>query len=296
VRKIASNKDYTLSWWDYGYPIWYYSETNTLIDGGKHQNDNYIISKIMLSDSPELMANFSRLAVERYVGAINSYKEYEAHDRDEKYIPKEYQLYSKGELYHAVGRGNGAVVESIFEGGAKELRDPQEILNKLSSKEYTPPAKSRNVYIYFPYKMVNIFSTVMLFGNLDLTTGKALREAVYYAGYLRSKKDGKFYLSNGLVFDSKKGLIYFGKAAMRVKNFITTKNLSDGTIELKPQILHNDGSLAIVYLQSFNKVIVMDLETFASNFVQMGLLGNYDKDLFELVVASPFSRIYKVKR
>jgi len=40
----------------------------------------------------------------------------------------------------------------------------------------------------------------------------------------------------------------------------------------------------------------MDIETFASNYVQMGLLGNYDKNLFELVVKSPYTRIYKLKR
>jgi len=45
LKKISTSKDYTLTWWDYGYPIWFYSNTNTIIDGGKHQNDNFIISK-----------------------------------------------------------------------------------------------------------------------------------------------------------------------------------------------------------------------------------------------------------
>ena len=67
LNELADPKDYTLSWWDYGYPIWYYSETSTLIDGGKHNNDNFIISKIMQTSSPELAANLSRLAVETYV-------------------------------------------------------------------------------------------------------------------------------------------------------------------------------------------------------------------------------------
>ena len=67
LDEMAGGKDYTIAWWDYGYPIWFYSDTNTLIDGGKHNNDNFIISKIMQTSSPELAANLSRLAVETYV-------------------------------------------------------------------------------------------------------------------------------------------------------------------------------------------------------------------------------------
>ncbi len=54
LDKMSDAKDYTLAWWDYGYPIWFYSNTNTIIDGGKHQNDNFIISKIMQTSSSDL--------------------------------------------------------------------------------------------------------------------------------------------------------------------------------------------------------------------------------------------------
>jgi dolichyl-diphosphooligosaccharide--protein glycosyltransferase/undecaprenyl-diphosphooligosaccharide--protein glycosyltransferase len=49
-------------------------------------------------------------------------------------------------------------------------------------------------------------------------------------------------------------------------------------------------------MKSYNKFIVMDVETFNSIYVQMFILGRYDKELFELVVASPYSRIYKLKK
>ena len=66
LRKYPLHEDYTLAWWDYGYPIWYYSIL-TLIDGGKHQNDNFIISKILQTSSSDFAVNLSRLAVETYV-------------------------------------------------------------------------------------------------------------------------------------------------------------------------------------------------------------------------------------
>jgi len=260
LKKISNSKDYTLTWWDYGYPIWYYSDTNTLIDGGKHHNDNFIISKILQSSSPDLASNFSRLAIEKYV------------DKNLGYSP---------------------VADVLFKEAKK---DPNEFLLDLESKDFKLPKKSRDIYLYMPFRMTNIFYTVMEFGNLDLTTGKPLREVIFYPGYPRAKKEGKILLSNGLLFDTNSGKVYFGKNGMNVRYFIVTQNRKDGAIKVTPKIYHKNGSLAVIYLESYNKFIVMDIQTFASNYVQMGLLGNYDKDLFELVVKSPYSRIYKLKR
>ena len=243
------------------------------------------------------MANLSRLAVEKYVAAVKSYKNYKEHDEEERYIPEEFKLFSKGEAYHAVGKGNGAIVEALFEGGAKELKDPQELLERLKSSDYQPPKKSRDIYIYMPNKMTRIFATVMVFGNIDLLTGDRLRDSIYYSSYVRRvKKDGKIELSNGLVFDQKKGLLYFGQRSFEVKNFLVTQNLKNGDIKVIPKIYHQEGGFVVIYMKSYRKLLVMDSDTFRANYIQMGILGNYDKDLFELVVKSPYGRIYKIKR
>ncbi len=44
----------------------------------------------------------------------------------------------------------------------------------MEDRDFKLPPKSRDVYLYFPYRMLRIFPTVMLFGNLDLTTGERL--------------------------------------------------------------------------------------------------------------------------
>jgi len=51
----------------------------------------------------------------------------------------------------------------------------------------------------------------------------------------------------------------------------------------------------MVYMKSYGKFVLMDMETFNSMYVQMFMLGKYDKNLFELVISSPYSRIYKLK-
>ena len=59
---------------------------------------------------------------------------------------------------------------------------------------------------------------------------------------------------------------------------------------------HTEGKLSVIYMKSYGQFIVLDVETFNSMYVQMFILGKYDKNLFELVVSSPYSKIYKVKR
>jgi len=261
LNSIASSKDYTLTWWDYGYPLWFYSDTSTLIDGAKHNNDNFIISKILQTPSSELAANFSRLAVETYV--------------DSNYSIVTNVLFSKKD--------------------AKQV-DPNFLLSELESGTYPLPKKTRDIYLYLPYRMLRIFPTVAVFGNLDLTTGEPIRKISFYPTSVIDNKDGILTLRNGITFDAKKGEITMGRDKKLVKYFIVTKNTKQNTVNLQSQLYHVDGEYAIVYMKSYGQFIVMDIETFNSTYVQMFMLGKYDKNLFELVVSSPYSKIYKLKK
>jgi len=261
LDKIASGSSYTLTWWDYGYPVWYYSDTSTLIDGGKHDNDNFIISTILQTSSPQLAANLSRLAVETYV--------------DSNYA---------------------VVANKIFKNDDGSLKDPNIVLKRLKNGTYPLPPKSRDVFLYLPYRMFNIFPTVAVFGNLDLTTGKQKRKIVFYPTQAVSNSDGIVKFSNGIVFDVKHGKLIIGRSSKSVKYFIATQNTKNGQIKLKSQILQPDGEYSIVFMKSYGRFVIVDNTTLNSLYVQMFILGKYDKDLFELVVASPYSRIYKLKK
>jgi dolichyl-diphosphooligosaccharide--protein glycosyltransferase/undecaprenyl-diphosphooligosaccharide--protein glycosyltransferase len=144
--------------------------------------------------------------------------------------------------------------------------------------------------------MLGIFPTVSVFGNLYLTTGKPLRKMVFYPTSIAGNKNGMLQLRNGIVFDTTKGELIFGKETQSVKYFIATTNQKNGQITLQTQIYHPDGEYAVVYMKSYGRIIVMDMETFQSMYVQMFILGKYDKRFFEPVVLSPYTRIYRLKR
>lgn len=261
LRQMSSSKDYTMAWWDYGYPIWFYSNTNTIIDGGKHQNDNFIISKIMQTTSPELAANLSRLSVETYVSS--NYKN---------------------------------TAGTLFKNGQKDQINPNILLAEPESPDYILPKKTRGVYLYLPYRMLNIFPTVAVFGNLDLTTGKAERKIVFYPTRAVKNDNGVLQFSNGIIFDTKKGELFFGKQKVLAKSFVLAQMTKEGKTQIQVQPYHPEGEMLVVFMKSYGQFVVMDEETFNSMYVQMFILGKYDKNLFELVVSSPYSKIYKVKK
>jgi dolichyl-diphosphooligosaccharide--protein glycosyltransferase/undecaprenyl-diphosphooligosaccharide--protein glycosyltransferase len=257
LNEISDDKDYTLSWWDYGYPIWYYSRTNTLIDGGKHNHDNFIISKIMFTNSQEQVANLSRLAVETYVDS--NYK---------------------------------VVANELFT--VKE--NPKKLLNALKSSNYQLPTKTRDVYLYMPYRMMRIFPTVGVFGNLNLMTGKKERNIAFYPTRVSNQSGSKLFFANGIIFDTQKGSLKISQQETKVHRFDVVEYKPKGKSTVNSDLIHFSGKYCVVYLKSYNEFIVMDKKTYESAYVQMFMLEKYDKELFELVVSSPYSKIYKVKR
>ncbi|MEA3521907.1 MAG: STT3 domain-containing protein [Campylobacterota bacterium] len=56
--KQSKQKDLLISWWDYGWPLWYYTgRNNTLVDNGRHGADTHLIAKILLSKDNVFIAN-----------------------------------------------------------------------------------------------------------------------------------------------------------------------------------------------------------------------------------------------
>ena len=60
------DRGYVLTWWDYGWPLWYYTNKKTIIDNGKHHADNYIVAKTLFSNDLRFVANFDRYFIEQY--------------------------------------------------------------------------------------------------------------------------------------------------------------------------------------------------------------------------------------
>jgi len=256
LDKIASDKDYTLAWWDYGYPIWYYSDTNTLIDGGKHGHDNFIISKILYTNSAIQAANLARLSVETYES-----------------------------------NGHALVADTLF-----KKQNPNDLLDALEDPDYKLPAKTRDIYLYLPQRMLNIFPTVGMFSNLDLMTGQRYPQPFFYATGQFVDQGGLLNLGNGIVLDKQKSVLRLGNQQTPLKRFVVVGYDQNGKMVKNVDQLNPDAPLSLIYMRSYNMFLLVDEKMYNSLYIQMFVLGDYDKNLFDLVIDSPYAKVYKLKR
>lgn len=261
LSKIGDDKDYVLTWWDYGYPIWYYANKNTLVDGGKHGHDDFIASEILTTSSQIEAARLSRIAVETYVQS-----------------------------------GYKVVADTLFKNNTSNQIDPNEYLEKLKNgNNIKLPKKTRDIYFFLPYRMMNIFPTVAIFSSIDLNTGHKIKNNFFYKSNSFANRGDFILLGRGIQIDKKNGLIYLGNRKIPIKRFSVSFLTKDGKTISKTQIVHQNGYLNVIFMKSYHAILVLDDNMFNSFYIQLFALGNYDKNLFELVESNPWAKVYKLK-
>jgi dolichyl-diphosphooligosaccharide--protein glycosyltransferase/undecaprenyl-diphosphooligosaccharide--protein glycosyltransferase len=257
LGKIAKPNDYVVAWWDYGYPIRFYANVNTLIDGGLHSgNLNFPVSFALTNDQLSA-ANMARLSVE--------------------YTKNKKSDFRDMMLDYNVTNAN-------------------RFLTQLRSKTFTLPEKSSDIYFYLPYRMLNIFPTVAKFSNINLMSGKQERQVYFFPSSVASQQNGKVILRNGIIYDAIKGEVAVSSKTFKVYRVDAVRQLSNGQSSVESNLHSISGDFCIVYMQSYGQMVVMDRKTYESTYVQMFMLGKYDKELFELVIASPYTKIFKLKK
>jgi len=216
---------------------------------------------VQQTTSPQLAANLARLSVETYVAS-----------------------------------GYKTVANTLFQNGKEGQIDPNVLLESLKQDDYPLPKKTRDIYLYLPYRMLNIFPTVAVFGNLDLTTGQKLRNFVFAPARVVKNENGVLVLSNRVIFDANNGTIDFGSEKHTASKLVVASMTKEGRMNVRAQRYGFAGRYTALYMQNYRQFIIMDNETFKSMYVQMFLLGIYDETLFEPVVLSPYTRIYRLKK
>jgi len=144
---IASREDYVISWWDYGYPIRYYADVKTLVDGGKHSGSVNFPVSFMLTNPQQVAAKMARLDVE-YTEKTNELKK--------EIADKNITVFSN--------------IEQMTK--SYGFDDTNKFLEALKDPNLTLPKKTRDIYFYLPFRMLSIYPTIALFSNLDLMTGR----------------------------------------------------------------------------------------------------------------------------
>jgi len=262
LHKISSREDYVLAWWDYGYPIRYYADVKTLIDGGAHSgNANYPVSFSLL-EPQDLSSSMARLAVEY---------------RESTYKDKRTGLY----------------MELMMDDS--NMTTPSDFLLSLSQDLITLPKKTRDIYYYLPLRMLNIFPTVSLFSNLDLSTGKAYKAPFFFQTTNFRQNGNEIDLSRGVRVDLKNGNLILPSQSVPINTFYTTEYDGNGKLVVSAQTINIQSEINVVYMKSMNRFLVLDKKMLDSTYIQLFVFQNYDRNLFELSISSPYAKVYKLK-
>jgi dolichyl-diphosphooligosaccharide--protein glycosyltransferase/undecaprenyl-diphosphooligosaccharide--protein glycosyltransferase len=263
LKKIASPEDYVVAWWDYGFPIRYYSDTKTWIDGAQHGGgSNYPASFVLTAKDSSSAAHMMRLYTEQY-------------EQSAKEINN-----TKNQFETMLDKGG--------------YKDPNDFLTTLSLSDFAIPTKTRDVYLYLPLRMMEIFPTVTLFSNLDLTGKTQTQQPFFYS--TRSVQDtGKtLELGQGLSIVKATSTLKMGMQNIPIKSFYQVGYDSKQKVHVNQQNFASEG-LSVVYMASYNQFLIVDDYYLKSQYIQMFVFENYDKNLFEPVVMTPMTKIFKLK-
>lgn len=263
LHSMAKREDYVVAWWDYGYPIRYYTDVKTLIDGGKHSgSDNFSVS-YALTQQQKQSAKILRLDVEY---------------TEKEYAQKKQNISTMAQILKEYGYSNS-----------------NSFLDSLLLDDYRLPEKTRDIYLMLPHKMLDIYATVERFSNLDLMNGKKGEQSFLYRTRNFSDRKGSISLGQDIILDKKKGNVVFGGKEIPIKLFIETRYMQDGSLRVNSEFIHHDGLLYVVYMRSYGEFIIVDSNVYNSTYFQLFVLENYNKQYYEPLLLDPYIKIYKVK-
>ncbi|MFA6144578.1 MAG: STT3 domain-containing protein [Sulfurimonas sp.] len=263
LKKIASREDYVVTWWDYGYPIRYYSDVKTWIDGAKHTGDvNYPASFALTTQDQLSAAHLMRLYTE--------YTERSFKDTNKTQNDFEYMISKEG------------------------FNEPDEFLTALALPEYKLPIKTRDVYLYLPFRMMEILPTVTLFSNLDLKTPDNRQQPFFYATQNIQDTGKIIELGNGISILKEKSILKIGNQEVPIQSFYQVGYDQTKKLQVNEQHFASEG-LSVIYMASYGRFLIVDNFYLHSTYIQMFVFEHYDKNLFEAVIVNPMTKIYKLK-
>lgn len=269
----ANREDYVVGWWDYGYPIRYYSDVKTLIDGGKHNGAvNFPIS-FMLTNPQDVAAKMARLDVE--------------------YTEKTFKFIADNK---EMIRDKNLTVFSNIEQMTKEygLSDTNDFLLSLEG-DIDLPEKTRDIYIYLPYRMIDIYPTVEMFSNLNLMNGEMKNRSFFYATKQFKQEQNILDLSQGIVVDLKALSVKINNDNVPIKRVVQSAYDKNMKFTKNIQLVNPNGELNLIFMSSYNTFLLVDEKTYNSLYIQLSVLQEYDRMLFEEVILTPHAKVYKLK-
>jgi dolichyl-diphosphooligosaccharide--protein glycosyltransferase/undecaprenyl-diphosphooligosaccharide--protein glycosyltransferase len=175
------------------------------------------------------------------------------------------------------------------------FNDTNDFLTALENGAVTLPKKTRDVYFYLPYRMTSIYPTITMFSNLDLMNGDKFDQPIFYMLSAVKEDAGFIYLQGGVAISKTDATVRLGDKTVGINRFVKTWYDKNNKLQTDIKRFNTMSNLSVIFMASYGKFLIVDEATYNSLYVQLFVLENYDKNLFEAVEMTPFAKIYKLK-
>src|SRR3989339_2094243 len=142
--------------------------------------------------------------------------------------------------------------------------------------------------------MMEIFPTSALFSNLDLKTGKTAPQPFFYATQRIQDTEKTIELGQGVSIIKSTSTLKLGTRNIPIKAFYQVGYDPKQKLQINQQNFASEG-LTVIHMASYGQFLVMDDYYFNSTYIQMFVLEHYDRNLFQPVILSPMTKIFKLK-
>lgn len=273
LKEKADREDYVIAWWDYGYPIRYYADVKTLTDGAKHSgSENFPVSYILTSPLDEA-AKMARLDVEFTEKSYRTLAESKDTNKTHLVTP----LSTIEEMTTSYG-----------------FDDTNDFLYSLQT-DIELPKKTREIYFYLPYQMLNIYPTVKVFSNLDLMTGKKATAPFFFISRNFKEAKDRVILNNAVFLDKKTMELNIQGKKVKIRRLVQTGYSKGMQFTKNVQNITPQANLSVIYMSAYNTFLVIDEKTYNSLYVKLMILEEYNSSVFEQVITNPHAKIYKLR-
>jgi len=61
------------------------------------------------------------------------------------------------------------------------------------------------------------------------------------------------------------------------------------------EVVNIASNIKVILMRDYHKVLIMDNRLFNSTYIQLFIMENYDPNLFEPVILTPITKVYRLK-
>jgi dolichyl-diphosphooligosaccharide--protein glycosyltransferase/undecaprenyl-diphosphooligosaccharide--protein glycosyltransferase len=113
----------------------------------------------------------------------------------------------------------------------------------------------------------------------------------------RNFKDlgSKIQLAHNMFLDKRTLQLKLRNQTLLIRRFVKTYYTKGMQLHKDVQLVNFSSDISVIYMSNYNTFLVVDEKTYNSLYIQLMVLQNYDKKLFEPVIMTPSVKVYKLK-